>query len=147
MAARNGGRHRAPSPLGPSVLDGDDFLRAARERTIADHRVQTRVQTMQGPEPGPVPVKSITRADMLAYKQALLKTPNRYALRFPGLTSAYAPWVHPTDIPQLPTSGRVQWPTVAYVQRRAVPVFVQVRRPSETSAERPRQDSNLRHTV
>src|SRR5690606_8549992 len=33
-----------------------------------------------------VPVRSITRTDMLTYKQTLLQTPNRYTLRFPGLT-------------------------------------------------------------
>ncbi len=30
--------------------------------------------------------RSITRKDMLTYKAALLQTPSRYTLRFPGLT-------------------------------------------------------------
>ncbi|MFI0849684.1 site-specific integrase [Mesorhizobium sp. IMUNJ 23232] len=33
-----------------------------------------------------VPARSITRKDVLAYKQTLLRTPARYTLRFPGLT-------------------------------------------------------------
>ena len=33
-----------------------------------------------------IPVKSVTKMDVIKYKQALLETPTRYRLRFPGLT-------------------------------------------------------------
>lgn len=35
---------------------------------------------------GPVAVRSITKCDVIGYKQALLETPTRYTLRFKGLT-------------------------------------------------------------
>ncbi|WP_187968864.1 site-specific integrase [Aquibium microcysteis] len=58
--------------------------RSLARRTIEEHKVAVRMfEEFIG---GAVPVRSITRADMLAYKQALLQTPSRYALRFPGLT-------------------------------------------------------------
>lgn len=58
--------------------------RTLAEKTMAEHKVAVRMfdEFMCGS----VPVRSITRANMLAYKQALLETPNRYTLRFPGLT-------------------------------------------------------------
>lgn len=58
--------------------------RTLAEKTMAEHKVAVRMfDEFTGQ---PVPVRSITRADMLAYKQALLQTPNRYSLRFRGLT-------------------------------------------------------------
>lgn len=57
--------------------------RSLAKRTIEEHKVAVRMfEEFNG---GETPIRSITRADMLAYKQALLQTPSRYALRFPGL--------------------------------------------------------------
>lgn len=58
--------------------------RTLADKTMAEHKVAVRMfdEFMTRP----MPVKSITRADLLGYKQALLQTPNRYSLRFPGLT-------------------------------------------------------------
>lgn len=58
--------------------------RTLAEKTMAEHKVAVRMfDEFMGAS---VPARSITRADMLAYKQTLLQTPNRYTLRFPGLT-------------------------------------------------------------
>lgn len=59
------------------------------ERRIADktgdeHRVAIRMLEEFLGEPKPV--AEIVRRDMLAFKTALTRTPNRYTLRFPGLT-------------------------------------------------------------
>ena len=53
-------------------------------RTMEEHKVAVRMfEEFIG---SAVSVRSIARADVLAYKQALLQTPSRYTLRFPGLT-------------------------------------------------------------
>lgn len=58
--------------------------RTLAEKTMSEHKVAVRMfNEFMG---AAVPARSITRADMLAYKQALLETPNRYSLRFRGLT-------------------------------------------------------------
>lgn len=58
--------------------------RTLSEGTMGEHKVAVRMfDEFMG---AAVPVQSITRADMLGYKQALLKTPNRYNLRFKGMT-------------------------------------------------------------
>lgn len=58
--------------------------RTLSEGTMGEHKVAVRMfEEFMG---AAVPVRSITRADMLGYKQALLKTPNRYSLRFKGMT-------------------------------------------------------------
>lgn len=58
--------------------------RTLAEKTMAEHKVAVRMfDEFKGAS---VPVRSITRADILAYKQALLQTPNRYSLRFKGMT-------------------------------------------------------------
>lgn len=58
--------------------------RTLAEKTMAEHKVAIRMfDQFMGDS---VPVRSITHAHMLAYKQALLSTPNRYAARFPGMT-------------------------------------------------------------
>jgi integrase len=58
--------------------------RTLASKTMEEHKVAVRMlHEFLG---GAVPARSISRKDMLAYKQALLETPSRYALRFPGLT-------------------------------------------------------------
>ncbi|MCO5159827.1 MAG: site-specific integrase [Mesorhizobium sp.] len=58
--------------------------RTLAEKTMEEHRVAVRMlEEFLG---GKVPARSITRQDMLDYKQALLSTPSRYSIRFPGLT-------------------------------------------------------------
>jgi integrase len=58
--------------------------RTLAEKTMAEHKVAIRMfEEFMG---GAIPARSIKRSHMLAYKQALLQTPNRYSLRFPGLT-------------------------------------------------------------
>lgn len=58
--------------------------RTLAEKTMSEHKVAVRMfDEFMG---GSVPVRSITTTHVLNYKQALLQTPNRYTLRFPGLT-------------------------------------------------------------
>jgi site-specific recombinase XerD len=58
--------------------------RTLAEKTMAEHKVAIRMfEEFMG---AAIPARSIKRSDMLAYKQALLQTPNRYAARFPGLS-------------------------------------------------------------
>ncbi|MCV0394316.1 MAG: site-specific integrase [Rhizobiaceae bacterium] len=58
--------------------------RTLAARTMEEHR--TAVRMLEEHLGGSVPARSITRKDMLAYKDALLQTPSRYSIRFPGLT-------------------------------------------------------------
>jgi integrase len=54
------------------------------EKTLSEHRVAIRMLVeFLG---GDIPAVSVTRRDLLQYKQALLRTPTNYAQRFPGLT-------------------------------------------------------------
>lgn len=58
--------------------------RSLADKTMDEHKTAIR---MFGEFAGAnMPVKSITKKDLIAYKQALLETPTRYTLRFPGLT-------------------------------------------------------------
>lgn len=58
--------------------------RSLSPKTMDEHRVAVRMfEEAQG---GTVPVKSITKQMVIAYKQTLLETPTRYTVRFPGLT-------------------------------------------------------------
>jgi integrase len=54
------------------------------DKTMSEHKVAVRMfNEFMG---SALPVRSITRTDILAYKGALLQTPNRYTARFRGLT-------------------------------------------------------------
>lgn len=54
------------------------------KKTMEEHRNAVRMfNEFMG---GEIAARSITRKNVIDYKQALLKTPNRYAMRFPGLT-------------------------------------------------------------
>jgi Site-specific recombinase XerD len=54
------------------------------QKTINEHKSAVRMfEEFLGK---PTPVRAITKKDVIAYKQALLNTPTRYVLRFPGLT-------------------------------------------------------------
>jgi integrase len=58
--------------------------RSLAEKTMDEHKVAVRMfEEFLSKD---IPARSITRGDLLAYKQALLETPSRYAQRFPGLT-------------------------------------------------------------
>lgn len=58
--------------------------RKVRSATADEHRAAVRmVEEFFGE---PKAVCEITRQDMIAYKRILLRTPNRYTMRFPGLT-------------------------------------------------------------
>ncbi len=58
--------------------------RTLAQKTLNEHRVAVRMfEEFMG---APVTTQAITKADILAYKAALLETPARYILRFPGLT-------------------------------------------------------------
>ena len=81
-----------PAPEGgltlSKLLEAFHAERGAGGRTLApktmeEHKVAVRMLTEY--LGGDVPVRSITKAQMIGYKQALLKTPTRYAQRFPGL--------------------------------------------------------------
>ena len=53
-------------------------------KTMEEHRNAVRMfSEFMG---GEVAVRPITKKDVIRYKQALLETPNRYTMRFPGLT-------------------------------------------------------------
>ena len=53
-------------------------------KTMEEHRNAVRMfSEFMG---GEVAVRAITKKDVIDYKQALLETPNRYTMRFPGLT-------------------------------------------------------------
>ncbi|MCE5973418.1 site-specific integrase [Sinirhodobacter sp. WL0062] len=53
-------------------------------KTMAEHRNSVRMfNEFMGSD---LAVSSITKKNVIDYKQALLKTPNRYTMRFPGLT-------------------------------------------------------------
>lgn len=53
-------------------------------KTMEEHRNAVRMfnEFMGGDQP----IQSITKRNVIDYKQTLLKTPNRYTMRFPGLT-------------------------------------------------------------
>jgi len=58
--------------------------RTLAERTMEEHKTAVRMfDEFMGAS---LPARSITRKDVLAYKQALLRTPTRFTLRFRGLT-------------------------------------------------------------
>lgn len=58
--------------------------RTLAAKTMEEHKVAVRMfDEFMG---GKAAARSITRTDILAYKQALLRTPSRYSMRFPGLT-------------------------------------------------------------
>lgn len=58
--------------------------RSLASKTMEEHKSAVRMfEEFTG---GPVAVRSITRKNVIAYKQALLETPTRYTLRFRGLT-------------------------------------------------------------
>ena len=60
--------------------------RTLAQKTMDEHKSAVRMLgEFLG---GTVPARSITRKDMLTYKAALLQTPSRYTLRFPGLDAA-----------------------------------------------------------
>ena len=73
----------------PDDDDGDELRRSAdggslAVKTMDEHRSAVRMfGEFIGAE---FPVKSFESKDFIAYKQALLQTPTRYTLRFPGLT-------------------------------------------------------------
>lgn len=93
----------APDPLPATMAPGDrptgttmlDVLTAFHKersaggrslavKTMDEHKSAVRMfEEFMG---GPVAVRSISRKDVNAYKQALLETPTRYTLRFRGLT-------------------------------------------------------------
>lgn len=53
-------------------------------KTMEEHRNATRMfNEFMG---GETAIRSITKKHVIAYKQMLLETPNRYTMRFPGLT-------------------------------------------------------------
>lgn len=58
--------------------------RSVADKTMDEHR--TAVRMFEEFTSKNIPVKSITKKDIIAHKQALLETPTRYTLRFPGLT-------------------------------------------------------------
>lgn len=58
--------------------------RSLAEKTMDEHRSAVRMFEEYLGEP--LPVREITRKHVLGYKTALLDTPTRYTLRFPGLT-------------------------------------------------------------
>jgi integrase len=70
--------------LTPFHRERTSGTRNLAQKTIDEHKTAVRMfHEFMG---GNVPARSITRHDMLGYKKALLQTPSRYALRFPGLT-------------------------------------------------------------
>ncbi|WP_411837289.1 site-specific integrase [Paracoccus sp. ME4] len=58
--------------------------RTLAPRTMEEHRNAARmfIEFMGGD----VDIRSVTKQDVIAYKRALLETPNRYTMRFPGLS-------------------------------------------------------------
>lgn len=86
------------NPMKPAVAHGislSDALRAFHKertaggstlapKTMEEHRNAVRMfSEFMG---GEVAVRAITKKNVIDYKQALLETPNRYTMRFPGLT-------------------------------------------------------------
>jgi integrase len=58
--------------------------RSLAPKTMDEHKTAVRMfEEFAGTN---IPAKSITKLDVISYKQALLETPTRYTLRFPGLT-------------------------------------------------------------
>ncbi|WP_145107190.1 hypothetical protein, partial [Cereibacter sediminicola] len=58
--------------------------RTLAPKTMEEHGLAVRMfSEFMG---GDMPVKTIMKRDVIAYKQALLETPNRYTMRFRGLT-------------------------------------------------------------
>ena len=54
------------------------------KKTMEEHRIAVRMFTeFWGSD---MAISLITKKDVIRYKEALLQTPNRYTMRFPGLT-------------------------------------------------------------
>lgn len=82
----------APKTGGMTLTDALKAFHAERTaggstlaaKTMEEHRNAARMfNEFMG---GETAVQSITKKHVIAYKQALLETPNRYTMRFPGLT-------------------------------------------------------------